>query len=63
MKKRCVICGKAYSPKDLFIKINKDFYFCEKCFRRNFGEIYEYDEKIDEVWKEINEESKKGGKK
>ena len=59
MKKICGICGKVYNPKELFIRINKNFYVCEKCFKVNFGEIYEHDKEIDEVWKEINKKIKR----
>jgi ribosomal protein L37AE/L43A len=56
--KICNNCGKVYNPKITFIKINKNLYFCEDCFRKNFGPVYEYDEEIDKIWKEVN---KRGG--
>jgi ribosomal protein L37AE/L43A len=56
--KICNNCGKVYNPKITFIKINKNLYFCEDCFRKNFGPVYEHDEEIDKIWKEVNKRGK-----
>ena len=57
--KVCNKCGKGYNHKITFIKINEGLYFCEDCFRKDFGPVYEYDEEIDKVWKEVNKKKKR----
>jgi hypothetical protein len=59
MKKVCSVCGDVYTPRKFFVQIMKGWYMCEKCFRRKFGPIQEYDEEIDEVWNEVNRKIEK----
>jgi len=61
-KKICFGCGKVYNPKITFIEISKGVYLCEDCFRKDFGPVYEHDEEIDKVWKEVNKKKKGNGK-